>query len=121
MNPSEIWIPIVMFAGLALVLSLIVWFRYKAKRDVQLTVRTAIEKGEGLSPELIDNIMNPPVAPNRDLRRGLLGVLTAIGFALFGLVLGEEDAVRPMLGVAMFPLSIGIAFLLMHRFGRAKR
>ena len=121
MNPSEMWIPIVMFIGLSVVLSLFVWFRYKAKRELQMTIRTAIDKGQGLSPEMIDNIMNPPASPQRDLRRGLLGVLIAIGFALFGVILGEEDAVRPLLGVAMFPLSIGIAFLLMHRFGKSKQ
>ena len=120
MNPSEMWIPIVMFIGLSVVLSLFVWFRYKAKRELQMTIRTAIDKGQGLSPEMIDNLVNPPTSPQRDLRRGLLGVLVAIGFGLFGLILGEEDAVRPLLGVAMFPLSIGIAFLLMHRFGRSK-
>lgn len=120
MNPGEMWIPIVMFGGLTVVLSLFVWFRYRAKRDTQQTIRTAIEKGQEISPEMIDNLLNPPASPQRDLRRGLIGVLTAVGFALFGLILGEEDAVRPLLGVAMFPLSIGVAFLLMHRFGRSK-
>ena len=120
MNPGEMWIPIVMFGGLTVVLSLFVWFRYRAKRDTQLTIRTAIEKGQEISPEMIDNLLNPPASPQRDLRRGLIGVVTAIGFALFGLILGEEDAVRPLLGVAMFPLSIGVAFLLMHYFGRSK-
>jgi hypothetical protein len=116
MNPHEAWIPLSMFIGLTLVLSLIVWFRYKAKHDLQNTIRAAIEKGEGLSPELIETLVNPPVSPKRDLRRGVIGVVIAIGIALFGVILGEEDAVRPMLGIAMFPLSIGVAFLLMHRY-----
>ena len=66
MNPNEVWIPLSMFIGLSVVLSLWVWFRYKAKRDLQETIRTAIEKGEGLSPELIENLVNPPVSPQRD-------------------------------------------------------
>ena len=120
MNGHEVWIPIVMFGGLAVVLSLLVWFRYKAQRETQLTIRTAIEKGQEMSPAMIDNLINPPASPHRDLRRGVIGVLTAVAFGLFGLILGEEDAVRPMLGIAMFPLSIGVAYLLMHRFGRSK-
>lgn len=119
MGPNEVWIPLSMFIGLAVVLSLWVWFRYKAKKELQLTIRTAIEKGQGLSPELIENLVNPPVSPQRDLRRGVIGVLLAVGFVLFGIILGEEDAVRPLVGTAMFPLSIGIGFLLMHRFGRS--
>ena len=119
MSGHEVWVPLSMFIGISVVLSLWVWFRYKAKRDMQVTIRTAIEKGQGLSPELIENLVNPPVSPQRDLRRGVIGVLAAIGFALFAIILGEEDAVRPLLGVAMFPLSIGAGFLLMHRFGRS--
>lgn len=119
MNPHEVWVPLSMFIGVSVVLSLWVWFRYKAKKDLQETIRTAIEKGQGLSTELIENLVNPPVSPQRDLRRGVIGVLAAIGFALFALILGEEDAVRPLLGIAMFPLSIGAGFLLMHRLGRS--
>ena len=119
MNPHEVWIPLSMFIGLSVVLSLWVWFRFRAKRELQQTIRTAIEKGQGLSPELIENLVNPPVSPQRDLRRGVIGVITAIGFALFAVILGEEDAVRPLLGVAMFPLSIGVGFLLMHRLVKA--
>ena len=119
MEVSEMWIPITMFAGLAVVLSLWLWFRYKARHAVQTTIRTAIEKGSGLSPELIENLVNPPVAPHRDLRRGVISIAIAAGIALFGVILGEDDAVRPLLGVAAMPFCIGLAYLLMHRFGRS--
>ena len=119
MNPHEVWIPLTMFIGLAVVLSLLVWFRYKAKRDQQLTIRAAIEKGEGLSPELIENLVNPPVSPQRDLRRGVISVVTAVALALFAFFLDEGDAFGPLMGIAMFPLSIGAGFLLMHRFGKS--
>jgi hypothetical protein len=118
MNPHEVWIPLTMFIGLAVVLSLLVWFRYKAKRDLQVTIRAAIEKGEGLSPELIENLVNPPVSPQRDLRRGVISVVTAVALALFAFFLDEGDAFGPLMGIAMFPLSIGAGFLLMHRFGK---
>jgi hypothetical protein len=119
MNPHEVWIPLSMFVGLAVVLSLWVWFRYKAKRDLQVTIRTAIEKGEGLSPELIENLVNPPVSAQRDLRRGVISVLSAVAIALFALFIGEEDAVGPLLGISMFPLSIGVGYLVMHRFAKS--
>ena len=119
MNPHEVWVPLSMFIGLAVVLSLWVWFRYKAKRDMQMTIRTAIEKGQGLSPELIENLVNPPVSPQRDLRRGVISVLAAVGIALFAMFMGEEDAVGPLLGISMFPLSIGVGYLIMHRFAKS--
>jgi hypothetical protein len=119
MNPHEVWIPLSLFVGLSLVLSLWVWFRYKAKRELQLTIRIAIEKGQGLSPELIENLVNPPVSPQRDLRRGVISVLLAVAVALFAMFIGEEDAYGPLLGISMFPLSIGVGYLLMHRFGKS--
>ena len=119
MNPNEVWIPLSMFIGLAIVLSLWVWFRYRSKRDVQDTIRKAIDKGEGLSPETIDNLVNPPVSPQRDLRRGVISVGLAVATALFALFLDESDALGPLMGVSMFPLCIGAGFLLMHRFGKS--
>lgn len=119
MGPNEVWIPLSMFIGLAVVLSLWVWFRYKAKKELQLTIRTAIEKGQGLSPELIENLVNPPVSPQRDLRRGVISVGLAVAVALFAVFLDEGDALGPLMGISMFPLSIGAAYLLMHRFGRS--
>ena len=119
MNAHEIWVPLSMFIGLAVVLSLWVWFRYKAKRDLQITIRTAIEKGQGLSPELIENLVSPPVSPQRDLRRGVISIGVAIAAALFAVLIGEEDAFGPLMGIAMFPLCIGAGYLLMHRFGRS--
>lgn len=119
MSPNEVWVPLSMFIGLSVVLSLWVWFRYKAKRDLQMTIRTAIEKGQGLSPELIENLVNPPVSPQRDLRRGVISVLLAVAIALFAMFIGEDDALGPLLGISMFPLSIGVGYLVMHRFAKS--
>lgn len=117
MHAGEALIPITMFIGLAVVISMFFMFRYRARRDLQDTLRTAIEKGQELTPEIIERLGTPPAAPDRDLRRALVAFGIAAGFAAFGVVLGEEDAVRPMLAVSCFPLATGIAFLLMYRFG----
>ena len=59
------------------------------------------------------------MSPQRDLRRGVISVVAAVAIALFALFIGDEDAVGPLLGISMFPLSIGAGFLLMHRFGKS--
>ncbi len=89
MNPNEVWIPLSMFIGLALVLSLWVWFRYKAKRDLQETIRTAIEKGQGLSPELVENLVNPPVSPQRDLLFDMTYAVVVFSLIIQGLTIGR--------------------------------
>lgn len=117
---SEVLIPITMFLSMAIVISLFFMFRYRARRDLQNTFRTAIDKGQELTPEMIERLGSPPPAPDRDLRRAFVSLGIAAGFALFAVILNEEDAVRPLLAVSCFPLSTGLAFLLMYRF-RSKR
>jgi hypothetical protein len=108
----------IMFIGLTVVFSLLVWFRYKATRDNQDTIRAAIDKGQELSPELLERLTNPPAPANRDLRRGMMGVGLAFGFVLFGFFFPEEEELFGIMSaVAMFPMLIGVAYLLLHRFG----
>lgn len=116
-HAAEIWIPITMFLSTSTVIALFFMFRYRARRDLQDTLRTAIEKGQELTPEIIERLGSPPAAPDRDLRRALVSLSIAVGFALFAIVLDERDAVRPMLAVSCFPLATGVAYLLMYWFG----
>jgi hypothetical protein len=105
-----------MFLSMAVVIALFFMFRYRARRDLQDTLRTAIDKGQELTPEIIERLGTPPSAPDRDLRRALISLAIAAGFALFAVVLNEDEAVRPMLAVSCFPLATGVAYLLMYRF-----
>jgi len=114
----EIFIPIVMFIGLTVVLSLFIWFRYRIRNDAQSTIRTAIEKGQELTPEIIDRLGHPRPHEDRDLRVSLIFFALAIALTLFGVALpvDAEHAQRVFMGVAAFPFSLGVAFLIMWRF-----
>ena len=114
----EIFIPIVMFAGLTVVLSLFVWFRFRIRNDAQATIRTAIEKGHELTPEVIDRLGHPRPHKDRDLRVSLIFFAIAIALSLFGVALpvDAEHAQRVFMGIAAFPFSLGVAFLIMWRF-----
>ena len=114
----EEWIPIVMFVGLTVVSSLFVWFRFRIRNDTQATIRTAIEKGQDLSPEVIDRLGHPRPHKDRDLRLALIWIALAVGLALFGFGIPEHEneVQRVFMGIAAFPFSLGIAFLIMWRF-----
>ncbi len=116
------WIPIVMFVGLTVVLSLFVWFRFRIRNDTQATIRTAIEKGQELSPEVIDRLGHPRPHKDRDLRLALIWIALAAGLAAFGLALGdfEREAQRVFMGLAAFPFSLGVAFFIMWRFSERR-
>jgi hypothetical protein len=117
----EEMIPIVLFTAIALVLVLFYYFKYLGRKEMQRTVRIALERGQDLSPELLDRLGEPQKSAFGDLRRGLIAIAIAVGFGGFGLVLGEEDAVRPLLAVSMLPLFIGFAYLILWRINASRQ
>ena len=116
------WVPIVMFIGLTVVISLFVWFRFRIRNDRQATIRTAIEKGHELTPEIIDRLGHPKPHKDRDLRLALIWIGLGAGLILFGTAMGqiEEDARTVFMGISAFPFSLGVAFLIMWRFTERK-
>lgn len=111
-------IPIVMFIGLTVVFVALFWFRYRARRDMQDTFRTALEKGQELTPEVIDRLGHPKPARDKDFRLGVIWLAIAVGLVLVGFAVPDHsgDALRGLLSGAAFPFAIGIAYLILHRF-----
>ncbi len=110
------FIPITMFIGLTIVVSLFFWFRYGARHDIQETIRAALDKGMELSPEVIDRLGHPQAPKNRDLRLALIWLALGIALVLCGFALGQPDALRGILAGAAFPFCLGVAYLIMWRF-----
>lgn len=109
-------IPVVMFIAMAVVFIFFFWFRFRGRAEMQQTIRTALDRGQELTPEIIDRLGQPKAAKHADRRKATIAIALAIALGLFGVILGEEDAVRPLLGVAMFPLTIGIGYLVIAKF-----
>jgi len=114
-----LWVPIVMFTGMTIIISLFFWFRYKARGQMQQTLRAAIEKGQELSPELVESLGKPerPVK-DKDLRLSLIWLAVGIGIALFGFAMSsmEREAFVVMLGISAFPFMLGLAYLILWRY-----
>ena len=109
-------IPISFILSLAGAVALWFYLRYRGSRDVQETIRAAIDKGQVLTPDLIEKLVDVKSTPERDLRRGVVLVAVGLAIAAFGLVLGEEDAVQPLVAIGAMPFLIGVAFLGLWRF-----
>ncbi len=117
---EELWIPIVFFVSVTVVFSLWFYFRYKARMATQKTFRLALEKGSELSPEFIKQLAEPEPSKDKDLRRGLVWIALGVAMVLLAYGVNEPYAMGPMMGSAAFPGLIGIAYLVMWRFGTRK-
>jgi hypothetical protein len=117
----EIVVPIVVFGSVVLVVWLIMFFGQKKRAEAFQTLRLAIEKGQEISPEAMA-AMARMTPPNRDMRLGVIFISIALACGAFGLIIGSgegsdmHDAVRPLLGIAVFPLCLGLAFVGLHFF-----
>jgi len=113
----EEWIPISLFLGITIILGMVIWFRYKSRDAMQQTFRAALDKGQELTPEIIDRLGHPKAAKDKDLRLGVLWIAAAIGLTAFGFGIPDDDDVaRIFMGIAAFPLVIGIAYLILHKY-----
>jgi hypothetical protein len=123
---AEIIVPIALFLAPVLVVWMFLHFSVKKRIEAFQTLRFAIEKGQPLTPETLESMarMSSPIA---DLRRGIVFVAIALGFAAFATIIAWDatgemiDVRRGLYGVAMFPLFIGLAFLGLHFFANESK
>lgn len=124
----EVLAPISSFIMIVLIVWLVQHFAYRKRADAMTTLRLAIEKGQPLTPEALDAMarISSPIA---DLRRGIVFVAIAAGFASFATIMGtgvswgdgRTEVMRALYGVATFPLFIGLAFLGLHFFANESK
>ncbi len=112
-------IPIAMFAAIALIFFLVLYFKHRTRAEMQQTVRLALEKGTELTPDIINRLGQPEPSKNRDLRAGLIWTALALGLVLCGFAVPDPsgNALRGCLAGAAFPFAIGVAYLIMWLYG----
>lgn len=108
---EDILIPIVLFATVPFIVWAVSHYRYKARVKSSDVMQAMVNKGDTLTPEIIQSLGVKPQNRHGDLKTGL--ILVAIGLAtlLFGGAIPEEEAHRVFAGFAMFPLLVGFAFI----------
>jgi hypothetical protein len=105
------------------------YLKFRERREMQATVRAAIDKGQPLPPEMIE-AMTKDVAKNlpsrtRDIRRGIIWLAVGLGIAAFGYLnsLGWQDSDMEhvfggSIGFAAIPVTVGLAFLVLSFFNK---
>ncbi|MBI1406093.1 MAG: hypothetical protein GC145_08210 [Caulobacter sp.] len=121
----EVWIPIVFFAMIAAIVIVPSYLKSQERREMQATLRSAIDKGQPVPQEMIEAMTKPvksqPTALN-DIRTGVIWVAIGAGLGLFGFMVSYEsaDAYYPLIGIAGIPVIIGLAYIVLSFFNPNK-
>lgn len=119
---------IVPVAGCIMIASIVIFplfFKSRERRELNTTLRVAIEKGQPVPPEVIDamtrSVKLPPTRLT-DLRKGVIWLAVGIGIALttfFGdFMHGDNDFGG--FGFASIPVVIGLAYIVLSFFNPNK-
>jgi Domain of unknown function (DUF6249) len=119
---EEVLVPLVVFAAPAVIVWIVSYFNARKRLTIHETLRHAIDKGQALSPDLMDRMSMVTDPVRADLRRGVLFLAFGAAFGVLSALIGyeEAEALTPMLGVATFPIFLGIAYIGLWAFGRGK-
>lgn len=85
----------------------------------QKTLREAITRGVTITPEMLVEAEKSAEPGAYDLRNGMVLIALALAIAGFGLIEGGSS-IRETMGIALFPLFVGVALLLRLRIRDAK-
>ena len=108
---EDILVPVAFFAVAPLIVWSVCAYRYKTKKAIMTVLESMTQKGETITPATINALGIRPRNRNADLRTGIILIALALAFFILGGLIGEEEAVRGMTGVGMFPLLIGAAYV----------
>ncbi len=110
-----ILVPISMFAMLAIVIPAYFYWNHKNRLSIMDTVQKAIDSGQELSQEMLMQLGAAANPKMRDLRRGIIFLSLGIAGLLCSLFFGEPDVVNGIRAGSVFPLMLGLGFLLVWK------
>ena len=111
-------IPIVMFIVIGFAVLGYFYWNHKNRASIMETVQKAIDQGSELTPELMTQLGaagNPRI---RDMRRGIIFLALGIAGLLCSLFFADANVVNGIRAGSVFPLMLGIGFLLVWKLNK---
>ena len=108
---EDILVPLGLFAIAPLIVWAVVAYRHKSKKAAFKLLELMTEKGETITPATIQSLGIRTRSPNADLRTGVILITLGLACALLGVFVDEGEMNWPLVGIAMFPFLLGIAYV----------
>ncbi len=130
MDLTPIFIVFIVFGSIVSVIVGPSFLKARERREMQLTVRHAVDKGQALPPELIEamtkDVQKSLPSRTKDIRKGVLSLASGAGLAGFAVIIRNADrgfgdnGPDALLGLACIPVAIGVAFIILGFFNPNK-
>ena len=115
---AEALVPVTLFVMIFGIVAIVTFYRFRNRQELQLTIRATLDSGQALSSELLEQLTAALQPQHNDVRRGVILLAIGLAFVCMAFLIGDEDAVGPMLGFSAFPILTSFAYLLMGYFGQ---
>ena len=102
---------VVLFASIPAAIWAVSAYRHKTQKAVTEVMKTMVEKGDSLTPDIVRALGIRPKRKHGDLRTGLILIALAIATIFLGGAIPEKEAQQVFGGLATFPLLVGLAYV----------
>ena len=114
---------LIFFSFLGAIILVPIILRYRDRARMHETLRMAYEKGQPVSPEMLEMLQKNVKRTSgkfADLRRAIIFIGIGLGLIAMGLSLSQfaEEALYGLTAVAMIPTFVGLGFLVLWFFTR---
>ena len=119
---EDIFIPFIIFTVIAVIVWIVFFYGARQRREVQETIRVAIQSGQNIEPETIRALGVKPSSKGGDLRWGVVLLALALAVLTLAVTIPLDSGIRenvgavlwPLIGVAAFPGFVGLALVALH-------
>ncbi len=115
---KHLFLPFALFTFIliAVIIALLLLYNYFVKRLKIKAIQNIIKDNKDIKPKQIQAIISEK-NNKADVRKGFVGIGLSIAFIFFALIMGSSgyaQAKASLLGMAMFPLMLGLTYLYFH-------
>jgi len=115
---NGLWVPIVLFIITGFCIIGFFYFNHKNRNAIMETVQKSMDTGSDMTPDLLAKLgaaINPKI---RDMRRGIVLLSLGIAGLMCSMFFAEADVISGIRAGSMFPLMMGLGFLLVWKLNK---